>query len=82
MKLYKSCAKIFRAVLIKLKRYFGRAVPIIVRFRSTLKRGVEEVYIPLTFDLNMLGDLSYSGPDGQTMHVGSSKYVNSTLCLS
>jgi hypothetical protein len=50
--------------------YFGRAVPIIVRFRSTLKRGTEEVYIPLSFNLNMSGDLSYSGPDGQTMHVG------------
>jgi hypothetical protein len=50
--------------------YFGRAVPIIVRFRSTLKRGHEELYIPLSFDLNMSGDLSYVGPDGQMMHVG------------
>jgi hypothetical protein len=50
--------------------YFGRAVPIVVRFRSSLKRGHEEVYTPLTFDLNMSGDLSYVGPEGQKMHVG------------
>src|SRR5271166_5518417 len=50
--------------------YFGRAVPIVVRFRSTLKRGREELYTPLSFDLTMSGDLSYVGPDGQTMHVG------------
>jgi hypothetical protein len=50
--------------------YFGRAVPIIVRFRSTTKRGNEELYTPLSFDLTMSGDLSYAGPDGQTMHVG------------
>jgi AIPR protein len=50
--------------------YFGRAVPIIVRFRSTLKGAREELYIPLSFDLNMSGDLSYVGPDGQMMHVG------------
>ena len=42
--------------------YFGRAVPIIVRFRSTLKRGHEELYTPLSFPLG--------GPDGQMMHVG------------
>ena len=50
--------------------YFGRAVPIIVRFRSTLKRGSWDAYTPLSFDLSMSGDLSYSGPDGQKMHVG------------
>jgi hypothetical protein len=50
--------------------YFGRAVPIIVRFRSTLKRGHEELYTPLSFGLSMSGDLSYVGPEGQTMHVG------------
>lgn len=50
--------------------YYGRAVPIVVRFRSTLKRGHEEVYTPLSFKLNMSGDLSYIGPDGQKMHVG------------
>ncbi|MGA2000193.1 MAG: AIPR family protein [Terriglobales bacterium] len=50
--------------------YFGRAVPIIVRFRSTLKRGREELYTPLSFDLSMSGDLSYLGPDGQKMHLG------------
>ena len=53
--------------------FFGRAVPIVVRFRSTLKRGHEEPYTPLTFDLNMSGDLSYIGPDGHTMHVGFAK---------
>lgn len=50
--------------------YFGKAVPIIVRFRSALKRGREELYLPLSFDLNMSGDLSYVAPEGQTMHVG------------
>jgi hypothetical protein len=50
--------------------YFGRAVPIIVRFRSTLKRGSWGAYTPLAFDLNMSGDLSYAGPEGQKMHVG------------
>lgn len=50
--------------------YFGRVVPIIVRFRSTLKRGREELYTPLSFALSMSGDLSYVGPDGQKMHVG------------
>lgn len=50
--------------------YFGKAVPIIVRFRSTLKRGREEMYLPLSFALNMSGDLSYAAPEGQTMHVG------------
>jgi hypothetical protein len=50
--------------------FFGRAVPIVVRFRSTLKRGSVEPYIPLAFDLNMTGDLAYSGPEGQKMHVG------------
>jgi hypothetical protein len=50
--------------------YFGRAVPIIVRFRSTLKRGHEELYTPLSFPLGMSGDLSSAGPDGQTMHIG------------
>jgi hypothetical protein len=51
--------------------YFGRPVPIVVRFRSTVKPGHdEEVYTPLSFDLNMSGDLSYIGPDGQKMHVG------------
>ncbi|MEX0777168.1 MAG: AIPR family protein [Phycisphaeraceae bacterium] len=50
--------------------FFGRAVPIVVRFRSTLKRGPEEPYTPLTFELNMTGDLAYTGPDGQKMHVG------------
>lgn len=50
--------------------YFGRAVPIIVRFRSTLKRGHEELYTPLSFPLGMSGDLSSAGPDGQMMHVG------------
>ena len=50
--------------------YFGRAVPIIVRFRSTLKRGREELYTPLSFDLNMSGDLSYVGPESQRMHLG------------
>jgi hypothetical protein len=50
--------------------YFGRAVPIVVRFRSTLKRGREELYTPLSFDLSMSGDLAYVGPDGQKMHVG------------
>jgi hypothetical protein len=50
--------------------YFARAVPIVVRFRSTLRRGPEELYTPLSFDLNMSGDLAYVGPDGQNMHVG------------
>ncbi len=50
--------------------YFGRAVPIVVRFRSTLGPGHEELYTPMTFDLSMSGDLRYLGPDGQTMHVG------------
>jgi hypothetical protein len=50
--------------------FFGRAVPIVVRFRSTLKRGWGEAYTPLTFDLNMTGDLAYVGPEGQTMHIG------------
>jgi len=50
--------------------YFGRAVPIVVRFRSTLKRGHEELYTPLSFGLSMSGDLSYVGPDTQKMHVG------------
>lgn len=50
--------------------YFGRAVPIIVRFRSKLKRGREEMYVPLSFDLNMSGDLSYVAPESQTMHIG------------
>lgn len=50
--------------------YFGRAVPIIVRFRSAAKRGKWSAYTPLAFDLSMAGDLSYSGPDGQKMHVG------------
>src|SRR5665213_818930 len=50
--------------------YFARAVPIVVRFRSTLKRGREELYAPLSFDLGMSGDLAYVGPDGQNMHVG------------
>lgn len=50
--------------------YFGRAVPIIVRFRSTLKRGHEELYTPLSFPLGMSGDLSSAGPEGQMMHVG------------
>ncbi len=52
------------------QNYFGRAVPIVVRFRSTLKRGHEESYTPLSFDLNMSGDLSYVGPEGQQMYVG------------
>src|ERR1019366_1855595 len=43
---------------------------IIVRFRSTLKRGREELFTPLSFDLTLSGDLSYVGPDGQKMHVG------------
>lgn len=50
--------------------YFGRAVPIIVRFRSTLKRGREELYTPLSFDLSMSGDLSYLGLDNQKMRLG------------
>ena len=25
---------------------------------------------PLSFDMSMSGNLSYAGPDGQTMHVG------------
>lgn len=50
--------------------YFGRPVPIIVRFRSTLKRGREELYTPLSFELNMSGDLSYRGPEDQKMHLG------------
>jgi uncharacterized protein YoaH (UPF0181 family) len=50
--------------------YFGRAVPIIVRFRSTVKRGTWDAYTPLSFELSMSGDLSYSCPDGQRMHVG------------
>jgi len=50
--------------------YFGRAVPIVVRFRSTLKRGHEEHYTPLSFNLNMPSDISQIGPDGQKMHVG------------
>ena len=41
-----------------------------MRFRSTLKRGREELYTPLSFALSMSGDLSYVGPDGQKMHVG------------
>jgi len=53
--------------------YFGRAVPIIVRFRSTVKRGSWGAYTPLSFELSMSGDLSYSGPDGQKMHVGFAK---------
>ena len=44
--------------------YFQRPVPIIVRFRSTLKRGHEEPYIPLSFDLNMSG---ISHTSGQTV---------------
>jgi hypothetical protein len=51
--------------------YFGRAVPIVVRFRSTVGPPPGEVpYTPLSFDLSMSGDLAYIGPDGQTMHVG------------
>ncbi len=50
--------------------YFGRAVPIVVRFRSTLGPSNEELYTPLSFELSMSGDLAYLGPDGQTMHVG------------
>lgn len=50
--------------------YFGRPVPIIVRFRSTVKRGSWGAYTPLAFDLSMSGDLSYAGPEGQKMHVG------------
>jgi hypothetical protein len=50
--------------------YFGRAVPIVVRFRSTSGRGNEELYTPLSFDLSLSGDLAYVGPDGQTMHIG------------
>ena len=50
--------------------YFGRAVPIVVRFRSTLKRGHEVPYTPLSFDLNMSGDLSSLGPDNQKMQLG------------
>ena len=50
--------------------YFDRAVPIIVRFRSAVKRGGWDAYTPLSFELNMSGDLSYSCPDGQKMHVG------------
>jgi hypothetical protein len=34
------------------------------------KRGREELSTQLSFDLSMSGDLSYAGPDGQTMHVG------------
>jgi hypothetical protein len=51
--------------------YFGRAVPIVVRFRSTVgPPSGEEPYTPLSFDLSMSGDLVNVGPDGQTMHVG------------
>lgn len=50
--------------------YFGRAVPIVVRFRSTLKRGHEQPYTPLSFDFQMSGDLVYVGPEDQRMHVG------------
>jgi hypothetical protein len=50
--------------------YFGRAVPIIVRFRSTTKRGDEERFTPLSFKLSMAGDLSYAGPGDQRMYVG------------
>lgn len=56
--------------------YFGRAVPIIVRFRSTSKRGQEEAYTPLSFKLDMAGDLSSLGPDGQKMHVGFVKLTD------
>ena len=37
--------------------FFGRPVPIIVRFRSTLKPPRWEPYTPLTFDLNITGNL-------------------------
>ena len=51
--------------------YFGRAVPIVVRFRSTVGPPPgEEPYTPLSFDLSMSGDLVYVGPNDQTMHVG------------
>src|ERR1035441_2480200 len=52
--------------------YFGRAVPIVVRLRSTLgpPPGTEELYTPLSFELGLSGDLAYVGPEGQTMHVG------------
>src|ERR1035441_8549453 len=39
--------------------YFGRAVPIVVRFRSTLGGVDEELYTPLSFDLSLSGDLAY-----------------------
>lgn len=56
--------------------YFERPVPIIVRFRSTLKPPRWDPYTPLTFDLNMTGDLAYVGPEGQKMHVGFVRLVD------
>jgi hypothetical protein len=49
---------------------FGRAVPVVVRFRSDRKSLSEGPFNAMSFDLTMAGDLAYDGPNGQRMHVG------------
>jgi AIPR protein len=49
---------------------FGRAIPVVVRFRSDKKSLSAGVFTPVTFDLQMSGDLVYEGANGQRMHIG------------